>query len=172
MVLKQPIPSSSSGRLRHRDARLSASGTITLSGQPGDRFLLLRAPAVLTRFEGEGLRLTKREVPGEGLTYIISIPVTEETPALDEDAEPVAAAVDYEATFELSAGSTQANGRHARAHRHCGVQEINLSYDEAGWDVLSPTAVRVESVDSCRSDAGQSAAWSWKSESFSQTQSP
>ena len=27
------------------------------------------------------------------------------------------------------------------------VQEINLSYDEAGWDVLSPTAVRVESVE-------------------------
>ncbi len=28
------------------------------------------------------------------------------------------------------------------------VQEINLSYDEAGWDVVSPTAVRVESVES------------------------
>ena len=52
-------------QVSHHDSRLSASGTIALSGHPGDRFLLLRAPAVLTRFDGEGLRLTKQEVPGQ-----------------------------------------------------------------------------------------------------------
>ena len=57
------------------DARLIANGTIKLSGKPGDQFVLLRDPAVLTRFEGEGLRLSKKDVPGAGLAYIISIPV-------------------------------------------------------------------------------------------------
>ena len=45
---------------------------------------------MLTRFEAEGLRLTKREVPAEGLTYIISIPVTEETPASELHISPLA----------------------------------------------------------------------------------
>jgi hypothetical protein len=135
-------------QVTHRDARLNASGTITLSGQPGDRFLLLRAPAVLTRFEGEGLRLTKREVPGEGLTYIISIPVTDETPALDEDSLPVAAAADYQATFEFQLESLKPLEGVPVLTGTAAVQEINLSYDEAGWDVVSPTAASVEAVES------------------------
>jgi len=131
-------------QVTHTDSRLNASGTIALSGRPGDRFLLLKAPAVLTRFDGEGLRLTKREVAGQGLAYIISIPVTEETP---DDSMPVVAAVDYEATFEFQLEALKPIEGIPVLTGTAAVQQINLSYDEDGWDVFSPNAVRVEPVE-------------------------
>ena len=134
-------------RITQEEARLNASGTIELSGQPGDRFLLLRAPAVLTDFEGEGLRLTKREVPGKGLAYIISIPVIDEADALAEDSKPVAAAVDYQATFDFQLETLKPIEGVPVLTGTAAVQEINLSYDEPGWEVHSPNAVRVESVE-------------------------
>ena len=70
-------------QLWHQQNRLTASGTVTVTGQPGDRFVLLRAPAVLTKFEGEGLQLTKQQVPGQGLAYIVSIPLRGEARAED-----------------------------------------------------------------------------------------
>lgn len=67
----------------HEQQRLSASASVTLDGRPGDQFVLLTSPAVLTRFEGAGLRLTKGEVPGVGLAYIVTIAFDESatTPA-------------------------------------------------------------------------------------------
>ena len=141
--------------INHKDNRLTASGTLTLSGQPGDRFLLLKAPAVLTQFEGEGLRLTKREVPGQGLTYIISIPTTEGAPVIDdpfgENPRQTAVAVDYKATFEFQLEALNPTKGVPVLTGTAAVQEINLSYDEAGWDVVSPTAVRIEPI---KADAG------------------
>ena len=32
---------------------------------------------MLTRFDGEGLRLTKSEVPGQGLVYVVTIPASD-----------------------------------------------------------------------------------------------
>lgn len=134
-------------RMTHLDSRLTAVGTITLSGQPGDRFLLLRTPAVLTRFAGKGLRLSKQEVPGEGLTYIISIPVNKEASEVEEDSLPSEAA-EYKATFEYQLEAIKPLEGVPVLTGTAAVQEISLSYDEAGWDVTSPTAVRVEAVDS------------------------
>ncbi len=131
-------------QITHQDSRLSASGTVSLSGKPGDRFLLLRAPAVLTRFEGDGLRLTKSEVPGEGLAYIISIPVNEEEIAAAEEFGPV----DYQASFEFQLEALQPVEGVPVLTGTAAVQEIDVSYDESGWDILSPTAVRVESIES------------------------
>ena len=42
-----------------RDGRLRGTIDVTLRGEAGDRFLLLRAPAVLSGFEGAGLRVVK-----------------------------------------------------------------------------------------------------------------
>ncbi len=64
--------------ITRRDARLEATGTIKFSGRPGDRLLLLKSPAILTHFEGAGLRLTKSELPGVGLAYIVSLPADDE----------------------------------------------------------------------------------------------
>ncbi len=132
-------------QVTHQDARLKASGTFALSGRPGDRFVLLKAPAVLTHFDGEGLRLTKREVPGVGLTYVISIPLAEEAANPDEDPEP-AAAGHYKATFEYQLEAINPIEGLPILTGTAAVHEINLSYDEAGWDVAGPTAVRVEQV--------------------------
>ena len=129
-------------QIAHKDSRLSASGSIALTGKPGDRFLLLRAPAVLTRFQGQGLRLTKRDVKGEGLTYIISIPITEDAAADEADA------VDYSATFQYQLESLNPIKGVPLLTGTASVQRIELTYDEAGWDVSCPTAVRVEADDS------------------------
>ncbi|MCL4202475.1 MAG: hypothetical protein KJ000_08260 [Pirellulaceae bacterium] len=133
-------------QIAHQESRLNASGTIELSGQPGDRFLLLRAPAVLTQFEGAGLRLTKREIPGEGLAYIISIPVTNPPNAPAEAPEP-AAAVKYQVTFEYRLETLKPIEGVPVLTGAAAVQEIDVRYDESGWEVHSPTAVRIESVE-------------------------
>ncbi len=124
------------------------SGTISLSGKPGDRFLLLSAPAVLTRFAGDGLRLTKLEVPGQGLTYVISIPVIEPEGEPAEDRAPISGDADYQAAFEFQLEALQPRDGVPVLTGAAAVQEIDLSFDEAGWDVTSPTAVRVETFES------------------------
>ncbi len=130
-----------SWQITHEDARLSATGTIRLSGRPGDRFLLLKAPAVLTQFDGAGLRLTKSDVPGQGLTYILSIPVADETLESDSSIKQ------YQATFEFQLEAVRPVDGLPVLTGIAGVQRIELRYDEAGWDVSSSSAVRVEAID-------------------------
>jgi len=135
-------------QISHRDGRLTASGTVTLSGVPGDQFLLLRAPAVLTRFEGEGLRLSKLAASDEttsgDLSYIISIPTTQEAKATDGEFDTAATAADYEAKFEYQLEGVLPTAGIDVLTGTAAVQEISLSYDEAGWDVTSPNAASVE----------------------------
>lgn len=130
------------------DQRLTASGTLTLAGRPGDRFILLRAPAVLTRFDGQGLRLTKRTIAGEGLTYIVSIPVAEDDQAEGADVDASEPSMTrYQATFDYQLEAVKVLEGIPVLTGEAGVQQIGLTYDEAGWDVFSATAVRVETVD-------------------------
>ncbi len=125
-------------QVSHADARLVATGTITFSGVPGSRVLLLRAPAVLTRFDGQSVRLAKTDVPGEGLCYVLTIPISD---------EPDVAAKQYDASFEYQLEPLKPTEGMTVLTGVAAVQEIDLSYDEAGWDVFSPTAVRIETVD-------------------------
>ncbi len=140
-------------QISHRDGRLSASGTIKLTGRPGDRFLLLHAPAVLTKFEGEGLRLSKQQagaadkMPG-GLSYVISIPVSEEKQESGNESDSsTAAAVAYQAKFEYQLEAVEPTAGIAVLTGAAAVQEVSLNYDEVGWDVVSPQAARVETSD-------------------------
>ncbi|MGI9471758.1 MAG: hypothetical protein ACR2NZ_09520 [Rubripirellula sp.] len=129
--------------ITNQDTRLDANATITVSGHPGDQFLLLRAPAVLTQFEGEGLRLAKREVPGEGLMYVISIPVEGEIATGEKDAPEL----EFEANFKYQLESLTPTKGIPVLTGSAAVQVLELNYDEAGWDVSCTSAVRVESVD-------------------------
>ncbi|TWU42660.1 YfgM family protein [Novipirellula artificiosorum] len=148
-------------QLADQESRLHAKGTIALSGQPGDRFLLLRAPAVLTRFEGRGLRLSKSEIPGLGLAYVISIPVAKEKaePTVPGEASVLRSLspepVSYEATFEYQMEAVNPIEGVPVLTGTAAVRNINVRYDEAGWDVLCPTAVRVEPIpsDASRTEA-------------------
>ena len=133
------------------DARLTASGTVILSGQPGDQFLLLQAPAVLTQFEGEGLRLTKTDIPGAGLAYVISIPVDESNKSdevrNDNATATVRTATNYRATFGFQLEGIKATQGIAVLTGPAAFQSIDLSYNEADWEVRSTSAVRIESLD-------------------------
>ena len=134
-------------QITHQDSRLKATSTVTVTGMPGDRFLLVKAPAVLTRFEGEGLRVTRSEVPGSGLCYVIHInaPVNPGSPADSPDGAPTAAT--YKATCEYQLEAVKPTEGLAVLTGDAAVQEITLGYDEAGWEVAGPTAIRIEQLD-------------------------
>lgn len=131
-------------QITHQDARLKATGTISVTGVPGDRFLLLRSPAVLTRFEGADLRVTRIEVPGNGLCYVISIPLVENQPASGNQATP---ATTYTAQYEYQLEAVKPMDGIAVLSGTAAVQEISLNYNEAGWEVAGPTAIRIEALE-------------------------
>lgn len=132
-------------QVTQQDARLMASGTVTLTGRSGDRFVLLKAPAVLTGFTGQGLRLSKQEVPGQGLMYVISIPLVEDS-AESGDEAGLEATDSFTATFEYQLEAITPADLPVLTGT-AAVQQIDLSYDEAGWDVSGTTAIRVEQVE-------------------------
>ncbi|QEG38095.1 hypothetical protein UC8_00480 [Roseimaritima ulvae] len=163
-------------QVTQQDARLLAEGTIRLTGRPGDRFLLLKAPAVLTNFEADGLRLSKTEIPGHGLCYILTIPQqpTEsegqgdseqqgdgEDPeeAVIEDAvikeagneaeadSEQEAGQDFEASFSYQLDAIRATESVPVLTGTAAMQTVQVSYDEAGWEITSPRAVRVEAME-------------------------
>jgi len=122
--------------------RLQAGGSIRVGGEPGDTFLLLKAPAILKKFEGgEALRVGKRSVPGFGTAYVVSI----RGPRLPADAAPRAGGfARHEAAFafEMQAG---ANARQiAVPTGPAAVQELGVQIDRAGWEIDSEAAMRVE----------------------------
>ncbi len=132
----------------HRASHLGVTGTVKISGRPGDQFLLLRAPAVLTHFEGKGLRLIKNQVPGQGLAYVVSIPVAEpDGDDLQSDANPI----DYSVAFEYQLEAVSPIDGIPVLTGTAAVHEIELLYDEAGWDVVSSNAVRIEPVEAADS---------------------
>jgi hypothetical protein len=133
-------------QITHQDSRLRATGTVSLTGRPGDRILLLKAPAVLTRFEGAGLRVTRSEIAGEGLCYVVHIPLPENA-ASPADAPGEPPAVTYKAQFEFQLEAIKPTEGLAVPTGMAAVQEIALSYDEAGWEVVGPTAMRVEQIE-------------------------
>ena len=148
-----------------REKRLTASADIAFSGRPGDRFVLLRAPAVLTQFNGPGLRLSKVELPNQGVTYVVTIPATEndgakkdeadndaassptdDSPARDKPDEETPAAKQYTATYQFQLESIQSAEGIPVLTGPAALQQIDLSYDEVSWDVVCDSAVRIESV--------------------------
>ncbi|MCA9217663.1 MAG: hypothetical protein KDB27_31555 [Planctomycetales bacterium] len=136
-------------QISHQDLRLSASGTIELAGRPGDQFVLLRAPAVLTKFDGHGLRLTKKEIDGIGLTYIVSIPaIAEANDVTPDNADRPDSVTSFRATFEYQLEAIKPVDGMPVLTGSAAVQQIELTYDESGWDVVSAAAVRVESIES------------------------
>ena len=143
-------------RVTHLDSRLIANGTIKVSGKPGDRFLLLRSPGVLTDFQGEGLRLTKTDVPGQGLMYIISVPLNAEQKSDrsaerltdDEEQDGISletSVVEFEAQFSYQLEDVKLLEGIEVLTGAATAQQIQFEYDEAGWDVFSSSAARIES---------------------------
>lgn len=146
--------------VQHSESRLEAEGTVRLSGEPGDSFLLLRAPAILTGFEGNGLRLTRQEIPGAGLSYIITIPIAPPVPIIELDPfaplEPVATKIrDFEAKFSYRLRQIDPAAGFAVPTGPAAIQQVEAAYDRAGWTFRSDQAIRVVAKDD---DGGSSSA--------------
>ncbi len=105
--------------------RLSGEIDLTVRGTVGDSFLLLKEPAVLTDFHGDGLRVTKVARDGRTAYYV--------TPERD-------GALTAHAKFEMPA-PVFANGIDIPTGP-AAVQQIGIQLDQGGWEVSSPMAVR------------------------------
>lgn len=128
--------------------QLLGTGTIRLSGEVGDRFLLLRAPAVLTKFDAEGLRVTRQQVEGLGLCYLISIPQKKAGPVVTDDpfSVPVETAADLEsfaATFSFEMDVANVTAGFAVPTGPAAVQKIDAIYDLPDWQFQSSEAIRI-----------------------------
>ncbi len=152
-------------QISSRDGRLTAKGTLKFTGLPGDRFVLLRSPATLTRFEADGLLLGKVQDGDRGLTYVVTIPLDTKAVEGAESAEvDRSAEVDdvtesneqtegladarrtHTATFEYQLEAPKPTEGLAVLTGRGALHELEVNYDKPGWEVRCAAAVRVESV--------------------------
>jgi len=113
-----------------RNDRVFAELDLTVRGAPGDSFMLLRPPAVLTEFKGDGLRVSKVERDGQTLYY--AVPEREGT-------------LTAHGRFELAlADRTQPI---ALPTGIAALQRITLELDQPGWEFISAAAVQVTPTD-------------------------
>ena len=109
-----------------RENRLQAELELTVRGAPGDSFLLLRAPAVLTDFRGDGLHLAKVERDGQTAYYV----------APERDGV-FTARVRFELPFPKLTESIELPTGPA------ATQKVTVSLDQGGWEFISPMAVQI-----------------------------
>lgn len=106
--------------------RLYAEMELIVRGAPGDSFLLLKAPAVLTEFKGDGLRVGKVEQDGQSAYYV--------TPQREGI---FSARVRFEMPVpKLAEGIELPSGPAA-------TQRISVVLDQSGWEFASPMAAQV-----------------------------
>jgi len=144
------------------DDRLTATATMTVSGRVGDQFLLLKSPATLTAFTGEGLRLTKTEVPGIGFVYVVTIAASAQETNAEEavaeiseepDTEPIKKREEtlrLQAKFEYRLDVKEIQQGVAVPTGAAAVSEIEVQVDQTGWEVSSPAAVRVRYLENTK----------------------
>jgi hypothetical protein len=108
------------------DNRLTATATITLTARAGDTFEILKSPATLTSFEGEGLQLRKRGTDGAAVYLLVP-----------ESAGTFSGTATYEIPVDLAQEIALPTSAAA-------VQTIDVHIAQPGWEFLSPQAVRIE----------------------------
>ena len=130
-------------QIDHDEKSLVGRATMQLRGKSGDRFIVLASPAVLTKFEGKGLRIDKQTVTGFGLAYVATV----ESGAVSTN--PIRASFDYQLSVgDLGKGIAVPTGPAA-------LQKLTVSIDQGAWEILSPSAVKLTEL---KSDAERSSA--------------
>lgn len=109
-----------------RDGRLYADVDFKVRGVAGESFLLLREPAVLTAFLGDGLRAGKASAGGSTSYYAV----------LEKDGHLSGHARFEMALGEMTKGVPVPTGPAA-------VQRITVSIEQGGWEFGSAQAVQV-----------------------------
>jgi len=110
-----------------RDDRLYGELELAVRGGPGDSFLLLRSPAVLTEFKADGLRLGKAENTGNQAAYYVA----------PERDGLLTARVRFELPVPKGASSI------ALPTGAAATQRVTVVLDQGGWEFYSPAAVQV-----------------------------
>jgi hypothetical protein len=111
------------------DGRLSGEIAVDVRGAADQRVLLLKSPAVLTGFTGEGLRVLKAP-HGEEEAYFL-----------------VATAEGFKsgkATFEMPLAAPQ-NGWKLPSGP-AAVQRVNVTWNQEGWEFVSQRAAKVTAL--------------------------
>src|SRR6185295_1604771 len=109
-----------------RGDRLFAEMDLTVRGVAGDSFLLLRPPAVLTDFKGDGLRVAKVERDGKTAYYV----APERDGLLTARVRFELSIPDRTKPLSLPTGPA-------------AVQRVTIDLDQGGWEFVSPMAVQV-----------------------------
>jgi len=113
-----------------QDGRLFGECEVQVRGAAGDSFLLLRPPAVLTGFQGDGgLRVTKAQQGDQTLYFI----------ALER-----AGVFRARASFEMSAGDLSKGL--PLVSGPAAVQRVTVQLDQGGWEFTAPSAVSVQAL--------------------------
>lgn len=108
------------------DGRLSGEIVVAGRGKTDERFLLLKPPAVLTAFEGEGWRVVKAPYGAEEAYYLVAT---------------ADGMMSGKAAFEMPLPDPQ--GGWQLPSGPAAVQRIAVRWNQAGWDFESPQAAKV-----------------------------
>lgn len=109
--------------------RLRGEIEMQVRGAAGDNFLLLRPPAVLSDFSGDGLRVAKVDRGGQPCYFAV----------LEREGTFTA-----RAKFEMAAGNP-AGGILLPTGR-AAAQRVSVTLDQGGWELFSDAAASVQPV--------------------------
>ena len=109
-----------------REGRVRGTMDVTLRAEEGDRFLLLREPAVLSGFEGNGLKVVKAPL-GDGNAYFI---VAEAAGRLSGKAEFEMPLANPEQGWTLPGGPA-------------AMRQVTVHWNQGGWEFFSSGAAKV-----------------------------
>ncbi|MEO5915475.1 MAG: hypothetical protein ABIS50_14675 [Luteolibacter sp.] len=118
-----------------RDGRARGTMDVTLRAEVGDRFLLLREPAVLSGFEGAGMKVVKAPF-GDASAYFI---VAE-----------AAGRMTGKAVFEMPLANP-AQGWNLPGGV-AAMRQVTLHWDQGGWEFFSPGAAKVTTLEGLASN--------------------
>ena len=112
-----------------RDGRLRGTIDVTLRGEAGDRFLLLRAPAILSAFEGAGVHVVKAPLDGVETYFVVA---------------DSAGRMTGKARFEMPL--TDPGKGWLLPGGPAALRQVTLRWDQAGWEFFSPGAAKVTAL--------------------------
>ena len=129
--------------MNHREGLVTARVRGKLSGAPGDRFLLLRSPAVLTSLNSGGLLLKESKSGKDGkIDYQLVIPA----PAAEIDAVSSPAESAREVSFSFQIDLKDPRSGVSVPTGAASIHQIEASSDEAGWEFSAATAAKITSA--------------------------
>jgi hypothetical protein len=135
-----------------RETRVSVKATFGIAATPGEQFLLLRAPAILTSFEGDGLRLSKWTLPTGELAYIATAPADGTDPPSDNKERK-----SYKVTITYRIDSIRPSDGIQVLTGGAATHQIELQYDNAEWAVECGQAANIEVLTLPAKDQKQAA---------------